>query len=66
MDKKKSTVKKYFELGEVGRYFLRLFGKKYEDKPDSINLRLMHCINRIAMIIFILSLLFFSVKKLFF
>ena len=57
MDKKKSTVKKYFELGEVGSDFLRLFGKKYKDKPNSINLRLMNGINRIAVFVFFLALL---------
>ncbi len=66
MDKKKNTAKEYFELGEVGRYFLRLFGKKYKNKPGSINLQLMHGINRIAVIVFILALLFFTIKKLFF
>ncbi len=66
MDKKKNTAKEYFELGEVGRYFLRLFGKKYKNKPGSINLQLMHGINRITVIVFILALLFFTIKKLFF
>jgi len=61
-----SKIKEYFQLGEVGNYFLRLFGRKVEGKPDSINLRLMHGINRIAVIIFILALLFFLSKKFFF
>ncbi len=63
---KKSTVREYFSLGDVGRYILRIFGKKDENAPKSINLRLMHGINRITIVIFILAILFFTVKKIFF
>jgi len=64
--KEKNTTKDWFRLGAVGRYFLRLFGLKDENAPKSINLKLMHGINRITVIIFILAILFFITKKLFF
>ncbi len=60
---KKNTVKEYFSLGEVGRYILRIFGKKDPNAPKSINLKLMHGINRITIVIFVLAILFFIMKK---
>jgi len=64
--KTKYTIKDWFRVGDVGNYFLRLFGKKDKEAPDSINLRLMHGINRITIIIFMLAILFFIGKKIFF
>ena len=66
MNKTKNTFRNFISLGAVGNYFLRLFGKKDPDKPSSINLTLMHGINRIAVIVFILALLFFVGRKIFF
>ncbi len=65
-EEKKNTVREYFSLGDVGKYILRIFGKKDEKAPKSINLKLMHGINRITIVIFVLAILFFIVKKVFF
>ena len=42
-----------FKLGEVFRYFLRVFGKRDPSRPDSYNLRMMHGINRISIVMFL-------------
>ena len=64
--KNKNTLNDWFKVGDVGKYFLRLFGKKDQNAPDGINLRLMHGINRISVIVFLLAIIFFISKKLFF
>ncbi len=48
-----SRILELFKLGEVFRYFLRVFGKKDPSKPDSYNLRMMHGINRISIVMFL-------------
>jgi len=58
--KKKMSVKEFFSLGEIGGYFFR---KKSQDRPSNINLKIMHGINRLAIIIFLLSIIFFIVKR---
>ncbi len=63
-DEKKNTVKEYFSFGEVGRYILRIFGKKDPSAPKSINLKLMHGINRITIVIFVLAILFLIIKNI--
>ncbi len=62
----KNSLKGWFKVGAVGNYFLRLFGKKDKSAPNSINLKLMHGINRITVFVFLLALLFYISKKLFF
>ena len=62
----KFNVRDFLRLGEVGNYFLRLFGKKDPGKPKSINLSLMHGINRISVLVFLAALLFFIGRKLLF
>lgn len=62
----KNRVGDYFRgVGEMGQYVLRIFGKKDPNKPKSINLSLMHGINRISFIIFILALLYLIGRKIF-
>ncbi len=58
--KKKMSVREFFSLGEIGGYFFR---KKSQDRPSNINLKIMHGINRLAIIIFLLSIIFFIVKR---
>lgn len=58
--KKKLTLREFFSIGEVGGYFFR---KKSTERPRNINLRLMHGINRLAIIIFLASLIYFLLKK---
>ena len=58
-----SKVKNYFRLGEVFGYFFR---KKDPSRPTNFNLRMMHGINKISMLMFLGALVFILIKKLFF
>lgn len=58
--KKKLTLKDFFSLGEVGNYFFR---KKTDDRPSNINLRMMHGVNRLAIIMFLAAIIYFVIKR---
>ncbi|WP_025761676.1 DUF6728 family protein [Dyadobacter tibetensis] len=49
-------MKRYFQLGEVFQYFVRVFKKPDPNAPNSFNLRMMHGINRISIIMFLIAL----------
>jgi hypothetical protein len=53
-------LKEYFGLSEVLMYFFR---KKDPDRPTSFNLRMMHGINKISIIMFLVGIIFILVKK---
>jgi hypothetical protein len=55
----KRTWKEFFSLGEVGGYFFR---KHDPDRPRNFNLRMMHGINKISIVIFLLGVLFLIFK----
>jgi hypothetical protein len=59
--KKKNGYKQFFSMGEVGGYFFR---KKDPNRPTNINLKMMHWVNKISIIIFILGVLFLILKRL--
>ena len=59
-NKKGHGLKEFFTLGEVGRYFFR---KKDASRPNNINIRMMHGINKISIIIFLLGVLFIILKR---
>ena len=52
-----SDWKSYFQLGDVVSYFGRLFGKKDPNAPNNFNLKMMHGINKISIIIFLLAVI---------
>lgn len=58
---KKNTWKDFFTLGEVGGYFFR---KKDPSRPSNINIKMMHGINKISIIIFLLGIIFLILKRL--
>ena len=58
--KERHGLKEFFTLGEVGRYFFR---KNDPSRPNNINIRMMHGINKISIIIFILGVLFIIIKR---
>ena len=58
-EKAKLSLKEFFSLGEVGRYFFR---KREVGKPVNINTRIMHGINRLAIVIFLAGVIFIIVK----
>lgn len=59
--KKKLSIKEFFQLGEVGGYFFR---KKDPNRPTNINLKMMHGVNKISIVIFLLGILFIILKRL--
>ncbi|MCB0496826.1 MAG: hypothetical protein KDC79_11875 [Cyclobacteriaceae bacterium] len=62
--KERNTVKETFQLGEMWAYFINVFKKRDPNSPTSINLRLMHGINRITIVVFLLGVIYFVVKHL--
>ena len=58
-ENKRRGVREFFTLGEVGGYFFR---KKNKDRPTNINLRMMHGVNKISIIIFLLGVLYLVFK----
>jgi hypothetical protein len=58
--KKKGGVKEFFRMGEVGGYFFR---KKDPSRPYNINIKMMHGINKISIIIFLLGVLYIILKR---
>lgn len=59
--KKKNVVREFFSLGEVGGYFFR---RKDPSRPHNFNLKMMHGINKISIIVFLLGVLFLILKRL--
>jgi len=57
--KKKSGLKEFFSLGEVGGYFFR---KKDPNRPTNINIRMMHGVNKISIVIFLAGVIYIVFK----
>lgn len=57
---KKSGWKQFFSLGEVGGYFFR---KKDPSRPSNINIKMMHGINKISIVVFLLGVLYLILKR---
>lgn len=60
----RNSLKEYFQLGEVFSYFIRVFGKRDPSKPSNFNLRMMHGINKISIVMFLLAVIYLVVKRL--
>ena len=60
-NKSKKGIKEFFRMGEVGGYFFR---KKDPSRPSNINLKMMHGVNKISIIIFLLGVTFLILKRL--
>jgi len=59
--KKKNSFRRFFTLGEVGGYFFR---RKDPRRPTNINIKMMHGINKISIIIFLLGVIFLILKRM--
>jgi hypothetical protein len=59
-EQKKRGIREFFSLGEVGGYFFR---RKDGSRPNNINIRMMHGVNKISIIIFILGVLFIILRR---
>ncbi len=56
--------KDFFQLGELGNYFVRVFQKPDPNKKSNTNLKMMHGINKISIIMFLLAVIVWIVKRL--
>ncbi|MBO0939665.1 hypothetical protein J2I47_24170 [Fibrella sp. HMF5335] len=52
-----SRLADYFKIGPVFSYFLNVFRKPDPSKPSNVNLRMMHGINRISIVMFLICVL---------
>ena len=59
-----SKVGDYFKLGDVFRYFYRVFQKPDPSRPTNTNIRMMHGINRISIIMFLICLIVMIVRAI--
>lgn len=55
----KNTLKDYFAFGEVLGYFFR---KPDPNRKTNFNIRTMHTINKISMLMFLVGVIFFIFK----
>lgn len=62
-EKQSNSFRNYFELGEVVTYFFR---KKDPNRKPDVGLRMMHGVNKFSIIVFLLGMTYFIIKKLFF
>ena len=60
-EEKKMTWKEYLDFGPVFGYFFR---KKDPTRKTNFNLKVMHGINKISIIIFLLGVIFLIIKRL--
>lgn len=58
-----SKAKEFFKLGEVGNYFLNVFRKQDPNKQTNINLKMMHGINKVSILVFLFAVLFWIIKR---
>lgn len=56
---KENSWKNFFTLGEVGGYFFR---KKDPNKPANFSLRMMHGVNKLSIIIFLIGVIYLIFK----
>ncbi|MFC4870140.1 DUF6728 family protein [Negadavirga shengliensis] len=59
-----NKIKEFFQLGEVGGYFIRVFRKLDPDQKSNFNLRMMHGINRISILVFLAALILWIIRRL--
>ena len=59
--KKKAGWKEFFSLGEVGGYFFR---KKDPSRTSNVNIKMMHGINKISIVVFLLGVIYLILKHL--
>jgi hypothetical protein len=58
----KKKLKQFFSLGEVGGYFFR---KKDPSRYADVNIRMMHGINKISIIVFLLGIIYIILRRFF-
>lgn len=61
-ENKKGGWKEFFSMGEVLGYFFR---SKDKNKTDNVNLKMMHGINKISIVMFLMGVIFLIIKNIF-
>jgi len=61
-EQKRSWLKDFFQIGEVGGYFFR---KKDPNRPRNESIRAMHIINKIAILMFLICLIIILKRYIF-
>jgi len=61
-DKENQKSQEYFNLGELSGYFFR---KKNLNRKSNFNLRMMHGINKVSIIIFLAGVIYLIAKYIF-
>lgn len=59
-----SRIADYFKIGDVFRYFIRVFRKPDPSHPTNVNIRMMHGINRISIIMFLICVIVMIVRAI--
>lgn len=59
-----NKIKEFFQMGEVGNYFFRVFRKPDPDQKSNFNLRMMHGINKISILVFLAAIIIMIVRRL--
>jgi hypothetical protein len=59
-EKKKLTLRSFFGLSEVAGYFFR---KKDPNRPSNIDLKMMHGVNKISILVFLAGVAYLLIKK---
>jgi len=57
---RKNRFLEFLRLGEVGGYFFR---KKDPSRPSNINIRMMHGVNKISILIFLIGIIYLILKR---
>ena len=60
-----SRLKEFFQLGELGNYFVRVFQKPDPNKKSNLNMRMMHGINKISILMFLAFIIIWIARRLF-
>jgi len=58
-----NKVRDFFQLGAVGNYFFRVFRKPDPNQKSNFNLRMMHGINKISILMFLGAVIFWIIKR---
>jgi hypothetical protein len=60
-EEEKMKLKEYFGFGEVFGYFFR---KKDPNRPGGFNLRMMHGVNKISIIMFLIAVIVMIIRAI--
>jgi hypothetical protein len=60
----KNKFKDFFQMGAVGHYFFRVFSKSDPNQKTNFNLRMMHGINKISILVFLAAMILWVIRRL--